>query len=132
MQCTCARIDEKASAFLKAGFHWRWSRSRNRSRKWCRNSPYDLVKIKNRSRKRIHKRVGIGVGRIRTTFDFLATPLTTPSLRFLLLSSETGENQIVGVGGRSGRIPIAMHVRTICDWFSSSASTCDTHDPVFT
>ena len=50
------------------------------------------------------------------------TPLTTPSLTFLSLSSETGENQIVGVGSRSGRITIAMHVRTICDWFSSSAS----------
>ena len=122
---------EKASAFLKAGFHWRWGLSR--SRKWCRNSPYDLVKIKNRSRKRIHdKRDGIGVGRIRTSLDFLATLLTTPSRMFVLLSSETGEHQIVGVGSRSGRIMIAMHVRTICDWFSSSASICDTLDPVFT
>ena len=111
-----------------AGFNWWWSLSR--SRKWCRNSPYDLVKIKIRSRKRIHKLDGIGVGRIRTSLDFLATPLTTPSLTFLLLSSKTGENQIVGVGSRSGRITIATHVRTICDWFSSSASSCDTLDPV--
>ena len=63
-------------------------------------SAYDLVKIKNRSRKRSHKRDGIGVRRIRT-FPFLPTPLTTPSLTFRLWSSE---NQIVGVGSRSGRI----------------------------
>ena len=61
---------------------------------------YDLVKIKNRSRKRSHKRDGIGVRRIRTC-PFLPTPLTTPSLTFRLWSSE---NQIVGVGSRSGRI----------------------------
>ena len=58
------------------------------------------MKIKNRSRKRSHKRDGIGVRRIRT-FPFLPTPLTTPSLTFRLWS---GENQIVGVGSRSGRI----------------------------
>ena len=63
-------------------------------------SAYDLVKIKNRSRKRSHKRDGIGVRRIRT-FPFLPTPLTTPSLTFRLWSSE---NQIFGVGSRSGRI----------------------------
>ena len=57
---------------------------------------YDLVKIKNRSRKRSHMRDGIGVRRIRT-FPFLPTP----SLTFRLGSSE---NQIVGVGSRSGRI----------------------------
>ena len=34
-------------------------------------------------------------------FHFLPTPLTTPSLTFRLWSSE---NQIVGVGSRSGRI----------------------------
>ena len=45
---------------LKAGFHWR--RSRSRSRK----SASDLVKIENRCRKRSHKLDGIGVGRIRT------------------------------------------------------------------
>ena len=58
------------------------------------------MKIKNRSRKRSHKRDGIGVRRIRT-FPFLPTPLTTPSLTFRLWSSE---NQIVGVGSRSRRI----------------------------
>ena len=56
----------------------------------------DLVKIKNRSRKRSHMRDGIGVRRIRT-FPFLPTP----SLTFRLGSSE---NQIFGVGSRSGRI----------------------------
>ena len=48
----------------KAGFHLRWSRSRNRKR--SRKSVHDIVKIKNRSRKRSHKREGIGVRRIRT------------------------------------------------------------------
>ena len=56
------------------------------------------MKIKNRSRKRSHKRDGIGVRRIRT-FPFLLTLLTTPSLTFRLRSCE---NQIVGVGSRSG------------------------------
>ena len=45
---------------VKAGFHWR--RSRSRSRK----SASDLVKIENQSRKRSHKLNGIGVGRMRT------------------------------------------------------------------
>ena len=58
------------------------------------------MKIKNQSSKRSHKRDGIGVRRIRT-FPFLPTPLTTPSFTFRLWSSE---NQIVGVGSRSGRI----------------------------
>ena len=56
---------------------------RCRSRKRSRKSAYDLVKIKHRSRKRSHKRDGIGVIRIRT-FAFLPTPLTTPSLTFCL------------------------------------------------
>ena len=43
---------------LKAGFHWRRSRSRK--------SASDLVKIENQSRKQSHKLGGIGVGRIRT------------------------------------------------------------------
>ena len=43
---------------FKAGFHKRRSRSRK--------SAYDLVKIKDRSRKRSHMLDGIGVGRIRT------------------------------------------------------------------
>ena len=58
------------------------------------------MKIKIRSRKWSHKRDGIGV-RIIRTFPFLPTPLTTPSLRFRLWSSE---NQIVGVASRNGRI----------------------------
>ena len=62
---------------IKAGFHWRRSRSRSRSRSHKR--AYDLVKIENRSRKRSHKLDGIGVGRIRT-FPFLLIPFTTPSL----------------------------------------------------
>ena len=47
-----------------------------------------------------HKRDRFRVRRIRT-FPFLPTPLTTPSLTFRLWPSE---NQIVGVGRRSGRI----------------------------
>ena len=47
---------------FKAGFHKRRSRSRSRSRE----SAYDLVKIKDRSRKRSHMLDEIGVGRIKT------------------------------------------------------------------
>ena len=61
---------------LKAGFHWRRSRSWSRSRK----SAYDLVKIENRSHKRSHKFDGIGVGRIRT-FPFLPIPFTMQEIR---------------------------------------------------
>ena len=59
---------------LKAGFHWRRSRSRNRSR--SHNKAYDVVKIENRIRKQSHELDGIGVGRIRT-FLFLQIPFTT-------------------------------------------------------
>ena len=62
---------------LKAGFHWRRSRSRNRRR--SRKRAYEPVKIENQSRKRSHKLNGIGVRRIRT-FPFLPIPFTTPSL----------------------------------------------------
>ena len=79
---------------LKAGFHWRQSRSQSGRRN--PKSACDLVKIKNWS----HKHDGIRVRRIRT-FPFLPTPLMTPSLAFCLSSSE---NQIVGVGSRSTRI----------------------------
>ena len=87
---------------LKAASHCRRSQSPSlsRSRKQSRKSAYDVVKTKNRSRKRSHKRDGIGVKRIRT-FSFLPTSLMTPSLTFRLWSSE---NQIVGVGSRNGRI----------------------------
>ena len=44
-------------------------RSRIRSRKWSQKSAYDLVKTKNLSRKRSHKRDGILVSRTRT-FQF--------------------------------------------------------------
>ena len=57
-------------------------------------------KSKSGSRKRSQKCDGIGVRRMRT-FPFLRTPLTTQSLTFRLWSSE---NQMVGVGSRSGRI----------------------------
>ena len=41
-----------------------------------RKSAYDLVKIKNQSRKRSNKGDGIGVRKIRT-FPFLSTPPLT-------------------------------------------------------
>ena len=66
-----------AFASLKAGFHWRRSRSRSHSRSHKR--AYDLVKIENLSRKQSHELDGIGVGRI-TTFPFLPIPFTTPLL----------------------------------------------------
>ena len=63
------------NVFIKSGFHQRRSRSRSRSRKVA----YVLVNTKNCSRKRSHKRYGIGVRRIRTfpfssdsTYDFVA------------------------------------------------------------
>ena len=59
---------------LKAGFHWR--RSRSQSRRRNPKSACDLVKIKNWS----HKRDGIRVRRIRT-FPFLPTPLMFRRLR---------------------------------------------------
>ena len=40
---------------LKAGFHWRQSQSQY----WSRKSASDLVKVKNRSRRRSHKLDGI-------------------------------------------------------------------------
>ena len=57
-------IQQALLSFFKAGFHWR--RSLSPSRRRSRKSTCDLVKIKNRSRKRSHKLDGIGVGRIRT------------------------------------------------------------------
>ena len=94
------KLDAASQTLQKDGFHRQRSRSRSRIRKRSRKSAYDLLKIKHRSRKRSHKREGIRVRRIRT-FLFLPTPLTTPSLMFRLWSRE---NQIVGVGGRSGRM----------------------------
>ena len=52
------------------GFHER--RSRSRSRKLSGKSVYDLVKIKNQSRKQSHKRNGVGVRRSER-FHFLST-----------------------------------------------------------
>ena len=59
-------------------------------------SVYDLVKLKIGVVRGV---ISDGIG-IRT-FPFLLTALTTPSLTFRLWSSE---NQIFGVGSRSGRI----------------------------
>ena len=60
----CKRFETK-------GIHLRRSRSQNRKR--GRKSAYDLVKVQIRSRKRSHKRNGIGVRRIRT-FPFSSGP----------------------------------------------------------
>ena len=43
-----------------------WRRSRGRNRNQSRMSAYDLLKIKNGSRKRSQNNDEIGVGRIRT------------------------------------------------------------------
>ena len=52
-------LGHKKVVVLKAGFHWRQSRSQSRK------SASELVKIENRSCKWSHKFNGIGVGRIR-------------------------------------------------------------------
>ena len=65
---------------------------------------------RSRSRKRSHKCDGIGVGRIRT-FPF---------------SSDSAYDSIAYDN------PIIMHVLTLCDLFSSSASACDSGNLVFT
>ena len=56
--------------------------------------------------------------------------LTTPSLTFRLWSSE---NQIVGVGSRSGRRNQSQCIfpRFVVDWFGSSASGSDSDNLVF-
>ena len=64
---------------LKAGFHKRRSRSRK--------STYDLVKIKDRSRKQSHKPDGIGVGRIRT-FPFSSDYVAFDPVKTRLSESE--------------------------------------------
>ena len=112
----------RVAVLLKAGF-------RSRSLKRSRMSAYDLVKIKTQSRNRSHKRDEIGVRRIRTV-PFLPTPLTTPSLTFRLWSSETRLSESNAETGKDK--PITIHVPTLCDWFSSSASACDCDDLVFT
>ena len=80
---------------VKAGFHLRQSRNRNRK------SAYDLVKLKNRSRKRSHKLDGIGVGKIRTfPFFNFATLLITPLLRsaYDLVKTKLSESEAEAEG----------------------------------
>ena len=94
---------------IKAGFHWRL-----RSPKWSRKSPYDSVKIKNRSCKLNQKNKNVSI-----------------SLRLHCL--RPSENQIDGVKSGTLDKPTTMHVPTLlCDWFSSSASACDSNNLVFT
>ena len=87
-------IEVKRSG-LRSCFCKRRSRSRKRSPK----NAYDRVKIKNRSRKRSHKRDGIGVRRIRA-FPFLPTPLTTLSLtpRYNLVKTRLSESEAEAEG----------------------------------
>ena len=73
-----------------AGFNERESRSR--SRKLSGKSVYDLVKIKNQSRKQSHKRNGVGVRRSER-FHFLPTPLTTPSKSHDLVKTRLSESE---------------------------------------
>ena len=72
---------------LKAGFYWRWSRSRSLK------SASDLVKIENRSRKRSHKLDGIGVGRIRTV-PLFPIPLMTSSDAYDPVKTRLSESQV--------------------------------------
>ena len=97
-----------------------WNRERSRK------STYDLVKMKlNRSLKRSHKGNGIGVGRIRTlpfssdsAYDSVAHGLV--KIRLLESKHKRKEKSIT------------THVPTLCDWFSSFASACDSDDLVYT
>ena len=73
-------------------------------------SVYDLVKIKNQSRKQSHKRNGVGVRRIRTF------PFSSYSSYDSVEISRSRENQIVGVGGRrfsSLNLPLLLATPTI-------------------
>ena len=70
---------------IKAGFHWRL-----RSPKWSRKSPYDSVKIKNRSCKLSQKNKNVSI-----------------SLRLHCL--RPSENQIDGVKSGTLDKPTTMH-----------------------
>ena len=60
----------------------------------------------------------------KSPYDFI-------SLRLHCL--RPSENQIDGVKSGTLDKPTTMHVPTLlCDWFSSSASTCDSNNLVFT
>ena len=85
-------------------------------------------KIKNpRSRKHSHKREGIGVGRIRT-FPF-SSDSSYDSIVYDLVKTKLSEYE--AKAARKNK-PITMHARTLCDWFSSSASASDSDNPIFT
>ena len=73
-------------------------------------SVYDLVKIKNQSRKQSHKRNGVGVRRIRTF------PFSSYSSYDSVEISRSSENQIVRVGERrfsSLNLPLLLATPTI-------------------
>jgi len=65
--------------------------NRNRNRKRSRNRAYDLVKIKNWSRKQSHKQDGIGVGRI-STFSF-SSDSTFDSVLYYLVKTTLSESE---------------------------------------
>ena len=106
---SCSRSVCRVSKIVGRLFGWFSLAMESESdRKRIRKSAYCLVKIKNRSRKRSHKRDGIAVGRIRT-FPFSS-------------DSAYSENQIVGNTSRRINKLIVMQVPTLCDWFSSGPS----------
>jgi len=98
----------RKSMLIKAGFHGRRGRGRNRRR--SRKKAYDLVKIEHRSRKQSHKLDRIRIGRIRT-FPFLPIPLMTPLLVILWKLDCRSRKQ------KRKNKPIARPGIKHCDWF---------------
>ena len=82
---------------------------------WHFNSPYWRTRIQN-ALMLVFASDGVGVViSLWSSENSVPIPLMTPSLTFRLWSSE---NQIVGVGSRSGRTkPITKRVNVHCDWF---------------
>ena len=87
---------------------------------WHFNSPYWRMRIHALMLVFASDGVGVGVGvgvviSLWSSENSVPIPLMTPSLTFRLWSSE---NQIVGVGSRSGRTkPITKRGNVHCDWF---------------
>ena len=74
------------------------------------------MKIKNRSRKRSRKRDGVGVEGIRA-FPF-ASDSAYDSVVYDLMKTRLSESEAEA----EGQTNHTLHVPTLCDWFSPSAS----------
>ena len=75
----------------------------------------------------VSRREGIRVGRIRT-FPF-SSDSSYDSIVYDLVKTKLSEYEAKAAGKNK---PIIMHARTLCDWFSSSASASDSDNPIFT